>query len=219
MKTTLQSRLKESRERRGLKQREVAEAVGITQPSYSDLESGKAAKSGYLTQIAICLGVSPEWLITGKEVSQSFLAPASNISPGPNAVDRVLVVPWSRVKVWCEIGSSSYAEIEKMEKSKWAYCPEQHSDQAFAVKVEGFSMEPLFHEGQTVIIDPEYPPRSGLYVIAENGGDPVFRLLKIEGGTSYLEPLNPHYKEPKVTILDQDWSILGVGIYRGDSLV
>jgi transcriptional regulator with XRE-family HTH domain len=55
--------LRKARLERGLKQRQVAEATGITQPLLSDLESGRL-KPGreMLRRLARALDVPVEWL-------------------------------------------------------------------------------------------------------------------------------------------------------------
>lgn len=65
MTTPLKQRLKDAREARGLTQAQVAEKVGMSQPSYSDLERGDSNGSTLLPQIAFVLGVRPYWLATG----------------------------------------------------------------------------------------------------------------------------------------------------------
>lgn len=66
MGDTLQSRLKAARIEAGLTQGKVAQSVGISQPTYSDLETGNSQSSTLLPQIAFVLGVRPYWLATGK---------------------------------------------------------------------------------------------------------------------------------------------------------
>lgn len=66
MENTLQNRLIEARKAAGISQEDVAKQVGMRQPSYSELESGKSAGSKLLPQIAFVLGVRPYWLATGK---------------------------------------------------------------------------------------------------------------------------------------------------------
>lgn len=64
--TTLSNRLKKSRKNVGLTQSAIAEAVGITQPTYQALESGKVTKTSYLLEIAHALKVDADWLATGE---------------------------------------------------------------------------------------------------------------------------------------------------------
>jgi transcriptional regulator with XRE-family HTH domain len=62
----LSDRLKWARSRAGVSQAAVAEAVGISQPTYSDLEKGRQRTTGVLPQIAAFLGVEALWLAAGK---------------------------------------------------------------------------------------------------------------------------------------------------------
>lgn len=62
---TLAQRLKYARKRAGLTQYEIAARVGIAQPVYNRLETGKAKKTAYIVQIAQVYGVNPYWLATG----------------------------------------------------------------------------------------------------------------------------------------------------------
>lgn len=63
---TYRDRLKFARKRLGYSQVEVSEGVGIRQPTYSQLESGKAEGSKYTPEIADYLRVNGLWLATGK---------------------------------------------------------------------------------------------------------------------------------------------------------
>ncbi|MBJ7435158.1 MAG: helix-turn-helix transcriptional regulator, partial [Acinetobacter sp.] len=62
-------RLKEARLKAGLSQKQVAEAVGMKQPSYNYLEKNDKGGSAKLPEIAKVLNVDPYWLRTGKTAS------------------------------------------------------------------------------------------------------------------------------------------------------
>ena len=62
----LPDRLKYARERLELSQQEVADAVGMKQPSYYQLEAGKSKRSRFINEIARVLKVDVDWLISGK---------------------------------------------------------------------------------------------------------------------------------------------------------
>lgn len=61
-------RIKHMREKRGMTQPELAEAIGIKQPSMSDIESGKSKSPSAinLLKIAHALDANPWWLVTGE---------------------------------------------------------------------------------------------------------------------------------------------------------
>ena len=63
---TIGDRVKRARKHAGLNQRDLAKAIGITQPSLSELERGESRSSAYLIQIASVCGVDANWLATGK---------------------------------------------------------------------------------------------------------------------------------------------------------
>ena len=81
--TTLSDRLKQSRKNAGLTQSAVAQAVGITQPTYQALEAGKVTKSSYLLQIAEVLKVDTHWLATGEYTA----------GKPPSESDRTVILP------------------------------------------------------------------------------------------------------------------------------
>jgi len=47
-------------------QGQVADAVGIKQSTYSNLEKTPGKRSIYIVEIALALGVEPKWLATGR---------------------------------------------------------------------------------------------------------------------------------------------------------
>lgn len=63
---TLPDRLKFAREKLGLSQQQVADAVGMKQPSYFQLEAGKSKRSKFINDIARILQTDVDWLIDGK---------------------------------------------------------------------------------------------------------------------------------------------------------
>lgn len=78
---------------------------------------------------------------------------------------------------------------------------------AFALRVRDDLMEPEFTPGATIIVDPDARAESGRYVIAQVDGQAVFRQLVIDGGATYLKPLNPRYP---ISIMPKGTAILGV---------
>lgn len=64
--STLPDRLKFARERLNLSQQQVADAVGMKQPSYYQLEAGKSKRSRFINDIARVLQTDVDWLITGE---------------------------------------------------------------------------------------------------------------------------------------------------------
>ena len=63
---TLGKRLLQARSASGMTQGELAEAVGITQPSYSALERDISKSTSKIGSLARLLGVDAYWLETGE---------------------------------------------------------------------------------------------------------------------------------------------------------
>lgn len=63
---TLSDRLRFAREKLNLSQQEVADAVGMKQPSYYQLESGKTKRSRFINEIAKALKTDVDWLMHGE---------------------------------------------------------------------------------------------------------------------------------------------------------
>ena len=69
---TLQKRLREARKKAGLSQSQVAKKIGISQPTYSELESGKSKSTTFLPQLAVLYNVSAIWLAEGKGTADAM---------------------------------------------------------------------------------------------------------------------------------------------------
>ena len=69
-------------------------------------------------------------------------------------------------------------------------------------------MEPLFREGEVVIIDPEVQPQPGDYVIIKNDTEEeaTFKQLKKYRGVWVMHPLNPKYEDHE---MNREMRVLG----------
>jgi len=64
--TETNERLKEARKAARISQNELADLAGISQVTVQQIESGRNKNSKMLAPIAIALGVSMDWLATGR---------------------------------------------------------------------------------------------------------------------------------------------------------
>jgi SOS-response transcriptional repressor LexA len=69
------------------------------------------------------------------------------------------------------------------------------SAEPFALMVLGDSMAPEFREGDIVIVEPEGLAQDGSYVLAEAGGELIFRRLQRVAPGWRLRALQPGYPE------------------------
>ena len=65
--------------------------------------------------------------------------------------------------------------------------------ESFALMVLGDSMAPEFAEGDVIVIEPEGLATDGSFVLAQHGGEWIFRQLVAAGDAWRLRPLNPAY--------------------------
>ena len=67
------------------------------------------------------------------------------------------------------------------------------ADEPFALMVLGDSMEPEFVAGEIIVVEPAGRATEGSYVLAEAGGELIFRQLAKDGEGWLLRPLNGRY--------------------------
>ena len=65
METNLAERLKQARINKGLTQKSLADLIGVSQAAIQKIETGKAANTTRLVDLAKALNVRPEWLSGG----------------------------------------------------------------------------------------------------------------------------------------------------------
>ena len=70
----------------------------------------------------------------------------------------------------------------------------------FAMRVKGDSMEPLFFDGEVILIDPEVQPQPGDYVIIKKDEEEsTFKQLKKYRGVWVMHPLNAKYEDQEMS--------------------
>ena len=101
--------------------------------------------------------------------------------------------------------------------TEWLACPVACSEETFVLRVRGTSMEPRFHEGELIFVDPHAPAAHGKYVVVRLGGsnEVTFKLLIAEEGRRYLEALNPDWPN-RIMEVDKDTHICGVIVFKGE---
>jgi SOS-response transcriptional repressor LexA len=100
--------------------------------------------------------------------------------------------------------------------SDWIEFPKKrHGVRNFALRVSGESMEPDYHNGNIIYIDPDAAAIHGKDVIIRLGEryEVVFKRLVVEGERRYLKSLNPNWPEKFVPI-QADARIIGVVVGR-----
>lgn len=203
----------------GLSKTALAKAVGVADVSVGKWESGQNQPKGrYLNDLAAALGVSVDWLLTGKEegtagVAESPFAGYRNVEPAviPQG-GRVPILSYVQAGNWremCEQATTFDGNVEYVTASV------DIGPCGFGLWLRGNSMTPQFNEGDLVIVDPDEQPRPGDFVVAKNGSDEAtFKKYRPRGidenGQEVFElvPLNDDY--PPMYSDRQHIEIIGV---------
>ena len=110
------------------------------------------------------------------------------------------MISWVRAGEWSDV-----EEEYSVDAADWVYTTATNHPKAFALIVKGESMLPVFCDGDTIIVEPEREAISGNYVITKKGNEQAaFKRLRIDGPSTYLEPLNPDRERYK------PWDMTGI---------
>lgn len=179
-------RLKSIRESRGLSQAQLAKLCGYSAASrIGNYELGERKISADdAIVISEALGISPAELMFGSQSDQ---------------VIKNYEYPLF-TKVQAGAFSTEFNSYTQKDAVSWIPTAKKASERAFWLEVEGQSMtappggKPSFPEGMLILVDPEEEVEFGDFCVARLLNDEfTFKRLIREGGTSYLEPLNPRY--------------------------
>lgn len=123
---------------------------------------------------------------------------------------KIPLLSFVQAGVMTESGDNSYDD--------WIDVGEDIPANAYALEIRGASMEPVFHEGQIVIINPNLCPHPGDYVVARldntYGNEATMKQYAVTGIDEFgrdifeLRPLNPLF--PTLSSQTNPLQILGV---------
>lgn len=161
--------------------------------------------------------VGPEhWGLDSKDLYYSDVKPIENVTPitleKHRYVPLIAKVPAGN---WLEI-FDDFAPGCGMEE---ALAPISSGKNTFGLVVEGDSMEPKFHAGDVLIVDPDRSPKGGDYVIARNHlFEATFKRFRSRGFTDdtksieRIELVPENDKYPTLTYDSDKVEIIGVVI-------
>jgi phage repressor protein C with HTH and peptisase S24 domain len=186
-------RLSQAATRAGLTQAEIAARLGISDDRSGRVNNWFKARNFPRARekplLAKLLGVRPEWLYHGLGEPQEYSGdPAVNEAQAEygTKVREVPLISWTHAGV-----AASY---EAMPKHWHGRVPSTSRDpRAFALTIEGDSMEPKFFAGDRVICEPSEAPRNGRPVVAKYENEEVqLRIYhKLPDGKIRLSSLRP----------------------------
>jgi len=216
---TLAKRLKFARKERGLTQEQLSENAGVAQSDISKLERGDSQKTTNLIRLAKALACNPEWLDTGD--GDSWLdAPdhQSNLWGAPIDLDNNPEYPAiRRVRFKLSAGASGYGvEYREDESSPIVFQRDWYASKGFkpgklfAVRVTNHSMEPKYHDGDTVVVNTESKaPKDGIAFAVNYEGELVIKRLIRDAGQWWLSSDNPDQRKYPRKVCDENCEIIG----------
>jgi SOS-response transcriptional repressor LexA len=203
----------------GLSKTALAKAVGVADVSVGKWESGQNQPKGrYLNDLAAALGVSVDWLLTGKEEGTAGVAESP--FSGYRNVEPAVIPQGGRVPILSYVQAGNWREMCEQAttfdgNAEYVTASVDIGPCGFGLWLRGNSMTPQFNEGDLVIVDPDEQPRPGDFVVAKNGSDEAtFKKYRPRGidenGQEVFElvPLNDDY--PPMYSDRQHIEIIGV---------
>ena len=123
------------------------------------------------------------------------------------------LISWVQAGEWSEIAPGYVPSYD----SELLPCPVRCSEQTFVLGVHGISMEPKFHAGDLIFVDPEATPVHGKYVVVQldESNEATFKQLIVEGGRHYLKALNPDWPN-RIIEVNAAATICGVVVFKGE---
>jgi SOS-response transcriptional repressor LexA len=210
----LGKRVEKRRAQLGMTQAQVGLIAGLAQNSIHNIESGETKRPRKIDALAQALNCTPEYLLFGiGEANNDEQNINSNVSPGPAIKATAPLISWVQAGAWSEISEIKAYDAERF------MCPVNCSELTFVLKVQGISMEPKFHEGDLIFVDPEAECIHGSYVVArlDDDNQATFKQLIIEGDHKFLKAANPSWPEQLIPI-NGNCTLVGKVIFTGKAL-
>lgn len=161
------------------------------------------------------MGKPAGWMDERHEDHNSVSTDASemNASIGPDISGLRPLISWVQAGEWCEI-SEGFVPQYGMELLP---CPVKCSPDSFVLRVRGLSMEPKFHDGDLIFVDPHAAAINGKYVVVrlDDSNEATFKQLIVEGDHKFLKALNPDWPN-RIIEVNAAATICGVVVFRGE---
>lgn len=171
----INERIKQTRKRLGYSQEILGSRVGVSRVSISQWERGENTPNGrYLNDLAAALGVTVDWLLTGE--GEGAVTSAPEVIPGYHNVEPAVIPQGNRIPILSYVQAGNWREICEQATAfdgnvEYVMASVDIGPCGFGLWIRGRSMNPVFNEGDLVIIDPDEQPRPGDYVVAKNGSE------------------------------------------------
>lgn len=188
---------------------DIASAAGVSASAVSQWFKGdtKSLKADNILTLAKFLRVNVEWLKDGVGPMEGD----ANVRPAEIGMRRIPLISSVQAGLMSEVVTPLPTGIA----FEYLLTDLDLSEHAFALEIEGRSMEPDFKEGDRIIVDPALEPVPGDFVVAKNGEEEAtFKKYRPKGpganGNMVFElvPLNPDY--PTINSEREPARVIGV---------
>ncbi len=191
--------MKEKRGSRGLSLREASRLSGVSHTHIRDIEDGRSIPS-----FAMVMKFLKAYTVDMEDfLRETGYLPVNAEPEHMEDIKSIPVISWTQAGSWQEVCDVSQEEV----------CVEYvktDTKGTFALRVRGDSMEPEFHDGDIIVINPYLKQEHNDYVVVCNEeGDATFKQLKKYGKLRVLHPLNPKYDDIELN-RDVEYRIVGV---------
>lgn len=175
-------------------QEKLAAMIPISRTYMADIERGHKMPSVEVRLALLrMLHIKPSEIFDKEDVDRLF--------PIHNSVEPA-EMPQGRVPLisWVHAGELEYPFDPHQPGYAEDWYPSSVGDpNAFALSVEGDSMEPEFKEGEIIVASPGSEPQSGDFVVAKVNGRAMLKQIFIRLNKIVLKPLNETYKPIEVS--------------------
>jgi len=180
--------------------RKLASQFSVSDKGAGKWLNGEAIPETHrIAAIALWLGVSGEWLLTGKDHSEDI---HDNVEAAPRLKGLVPVINEVQAGHWTEIKTG----FDESDISEWVPTQRANSRYSFGLRVVGDSMfnpyeKKSLSEGMVVIVDPEVPAQHRSLVVARlsNSEKATVKELVLDGDNHFLRPFNQQYSVIPIT--------------------
>ncbi len=191
--------MKVKRELRDLSLREASKLSGVSHTHIRDIEDGRSIPS-----FEMVMKFLKAYTVDMEDFLRETGYLPTNVEPEHMIdVKSIPVISWTQAGNWQEICDTSMGD-------DYEEYVNTDTKGTFALRVRGDSMEPEFHDGDIIVINPYLKQEHNDYVVVCNEeGEATFKQLKKYGKIRVLHPLNPKYDDIELN-REIEYRIIGV---------